>query len=28
MVDSKKLQKHVISLANDVNNETPWQKIE
>jgi len=24
----KKLYKFVISLANDVNDETPWQKIE
>ena len=28
MVDSKKLLKFVISLANDVNDETPWQIIE
>ena len=27
MVDSEKLWKFVISLANDVNDETPWQKI-
>jgi len=28
VADSEKLQKFVISLANDVNDETPWQKIE
>jgi len=28
VVASKKLQKLVISLANDGNYETPWQKIE
>jgi len=28
VVDSKKLQKFVTSLANDINDETPWQKIE
>jgi len=26
--DSKKLKKFVISLANDINDETPWQKID
>jgi len=28
VVDSKKLQKFVITLANDINDEAPWQKIE
>jgi len=28
VVDSKKLYKFVASLANDINDETPWQKIE
>jgi len=28
VVDSKKIQKFVTSLANDINDETPWQKIE
>jgi len=28
VVDSKKLYKFVTSLANDINDETPWQKIE
>jgi len=27
VVDSKKLQKFVTSLANDINDETPWQKL-
>jgi len=27
VVDSKKLSKCVNSLANDVNDETPWQKL-
>jgi len=27
VVDSKKLKNFVISLANDINDETPWQKI-
>jgi len=28
VVDSKKLSKFVTSLANGINDETPWQKIE
>jgi len=28
VVDSKKLYKFVTSLENDINDETPWQKIE
>jgi len=28
VVDSKKLEKFVTSLTNDINDETPWQKIE
>jgi len=28
VVDSEKIKKFVISLADDVNDETPWQKIE
>jgi len=28
VVDNEKLQKFVISLANDINDKTPWQKIE
>jgi len=27
VVDSKKLQKFVTSLANEINDKTPWQKI-
>jgi len=27
VVDSKKRQKFVTSLANDINDETPWQKL-
>jgi len=27
VVDSKKIQKFDISLANDINDETPWQKM-
>jgi len=27
VVDSKKLQKFVTSLANDISDETPWQKL-
>jgi len=27
VVDSKKIKKFVTSLANDINDETPWQTI-
>jgi len=27
VVDSKKLEKFVTELANDINDETPWQKL-
>jgi len=28
VVDSKKLQNFITSLANDINDDTPWQNIE